>query len=32
MATPLPLYVRAYWSKTPVSDGSWTPPPVTGQH
>ena len=23
------LYVRAYWPKTPVIDGSWTPPPVT---
>jgi len=22
------LYVRAYWPKTPVIDGSWTPPPV----
>jgi hypothetical protein len=22
------LYVRAYWPKTPVVDGSWTPPPV----
>lgn len=23
------LYVRAYWPKTPVIDGSWTPPAVT---
>jgi hypothetical protein len=22
------LYVRAYWPKTPILDGSWTPPPV----
>jgi hypothetical protein len=22
------LYVRAYWPKAPVTDGSWTPPPV----
>jgi hypothetical protein len=22
------LYVRAYWPKTAVTDGSWTPPPV----
>jgi hypothetical protein len=22
------LYVRAYWPKTPVTDGAWTPPPV----
>ena len=22
------LYIRAYWPKTPVIDGSWTPPPV----
>jgi hypothetical protein len=22
------LYVRAYWPKAPVMDGSWTPPPV----
>lgn len=22
------LYVRAYWPKTPVQDGSWTPPAV----
>lgn len=22
------LYVRAYWPKTPVTDGSWTPPAV----
>ena len=22
------LYVRAYWPKTPVIDGSWTPPAV----
>ena len=22
------LYIRAYWPKTPVLDGSWTPPPV----
>lgn len=22
------LYVRAYWPKTPVIDGSWSPPPV----
>lgn len=25
------LYVRAYWPKTPVMDGSWTPPPVERQ-
>lgn len=23
------LYVRAYWPKPPVTDGSWTPPAVT---
>lgn len=22
------LYIRAYWPKTPVVDGSWTPPAV----
>lgn len=22
------LYLRAYWPKTPVIDGTWTPPPV----
>ncbi len=22
------LYIRAYWPKTAVTDGSWTPPPV----
>jgi len=22
------LYVRAYWPKSAVTDGSWTPPPV----
>jgi len=22
------LYIRAYWPKTPVIDGSWTPPAV----
>ncbi|TPM95239.1 DUF1254 domain-containing protein [Mesorhizobium sp. B2-1-3A] len=22
------LYLRAYWPKTPIIDGSWTPPPV----
>jgi hypothetical protein len=22
------LYVRAYWPKAPVTDGSWTPPRV----
>ena len=22
------LYVRAYWPKTAITDGSWTPPPV----
>lgn len=22
------LYLRAYWPKTEVIDGSWTPPPV----
>lgn len=22
------LYVRAYWPRAPVLDGSWTPPPV----
>ena len=25
------LYVRAYWRKTPVIDGSWTPPAVERQ-
>ena len=25
------LYVRAYWPKAPVMDGSWTPPPVEKQ-
>ena len=25
------LYVRAYWPKAPVLDGSWTPPPVEKQ-
>jgi hypothetical protein len=25
------LYVRAYWPKTPVIDGSWTPPAVDRQ-
>ena len=25
------LYVRAYWPKAPVLDGSWTPPPVAKQ-
>jgi hypothetical protein len=25
------LYVRAYWPKTPVTDGSWTPPAVERQ-
>ncbi|HUL67888.1 MAG TPA: DUF1254 domain-containing protein [Burkholderiaceae bacterium] len=25
------LYVRAYWPRTPVTDGSWTPPPVEKQ-
>ena len=25
------LYVRAYWPKTPVIDGSWTPPAVERQ-
>src|SRR5262245_25881381 len=23
------LYIRAYWPKTPILDGSWTPPAVT---
>jgi hypothetical protein len=23
------LYVRAYWPKAAITDGSWTPPPVT---
>jgi hypothetical protein len=23
------LYVRAYWPKVEITDGSWTPPPVT---
>jgi hypothetical protein len=28
-ATPdFSLYVRAYWPKTSVTDGSWTPPAV----
>lgn len=22
------LYIRAYWPKGEVTDGSWTPPPV----
>jgi hypothetical protein len=22
------LFLRAYWPKTPVRDGSWTPPPA----
>jgi hypothetical protein len=22
------LFMRAYWPKTPIIDGSWTPPPV----
>jgi len=22
------LYVRAYWPKSAVTDGSWTPPPI----
>lgn len=22
------LYVRAYWPKAAITDGSWTPPPV----
>ncbi len=25
---PFSLYIRAYWSKAPVLDGSWTPPAV----
>ncbi|WP_250473151.1 DUF1214 domain-containing protein [Caballeronia sp. GAFFF1] len=25
---PFSLYMRAYWPKGPVIDGSWTPPPV----
>ncbi|HET8782906.1 MAG TPA: DUF1254 domain-containing protein [Pyrinomonadaceae bacterium] len=25
------LYIRTYWPKTPVLDGSWTPPPVEKQ-
>jgi hypothetical protein len=25
------LYLRAYWPKTAVIDGSWTPPPVEKQ-
>ena len=25
------VYVRAYWPKTPVIDGSWTPPAVERQ-
>lgn len=25
------LYIRAYWPKTPVLDGSWMPPPVEKQ-
>ena len=25
------LYVRAYWPKTPIIDGSWMPPPVEKQ-
>lgn len=27
----LTLFLRAYWPKTPVIDGSWTPPPVEKQ-
>jgi hypothetical protein len=27
-AADFSLYVRAYWPKTAVTDGSWTPPPV----
>jgi hypothetical protein len=27
-AADFSLYVRAYWPKTPVIDGSWTPPAV----
>jgi hypothetical protein len=22
------LFIRAYWPQVPVTDGSWTPPPV----
>ncbi len=22
------LFIRAYWPRTPIIDGSWTPPPV----
>jgi hypothetical protein len=22
------LYIRAYWPKATILDGSWTPPPV----
>jgi len=25
---PFSLYVRTYWPKTPVTDGTWTPPAV----
>ena len=23
------LYIRAYWGKEPILDGSWTPPKIT---
>ncbi len=26
---PFSLYIRAYWGKKPILDGSWTPPAVT---
>jgi hypothetical protein len=27
-AGPFSLYLRAYWPKQPILDGTWTPPPV----
>jgi len=26
---PFCLYLRAYWPRQPILDGTWTPPPVT---
>jgi hypothetical protein len=31
-AGPFSLYLRAYWPKQPILDGTWTPPPVTRFH
>lgn len=28
-AGPFSLYIRAYWGKAPILDGTWTPPSVT---